>query len=90
MNRREHWQAVLDAQLAKWSAKSYEQLHAELAELQIYEVEFDSIAHQVEVEIIRRHRDQIDISVSVDDGSLPASMKPATAIFTSRMNQPTS
>jgi hypothetical protein len=90
MNRRERWQAVMDAELAKWSAKPYEQLLVELAEMQVYEVEFDSIVHQVEIEIIRRHRDRIEISVSVDDGSLPASLKPATAIFTSGVNQPTS
>ena len=90
MNRRERWQAVLDAEVAKWSAKSNEQLRADLAELQVYEVEFDTIVHQIEVEIIRDDRDQIDVYISVDDGSLPASLKPASAIFTSCVKQPSS
>ena len=50
MNRREQWRKALDAQLQRWSAKTYELVVAELCHLQAYEVEFDSNKYQVEVE----------------------------------------
>jgi hypothetical protein len=83
MNRRECWQPVLDSELAKWSAKSYEQLRVELANLQVYEVGVESVAHQIEVELLRDAGDHVEILVSVDDGSLPASLKPAIGRFSS-------
>ena len=90
MKRRECWQAVLDAEVAKWSAKSYDQLRAQLAELKVYEVEFDSVVHQVEVELLRNAGDYLQVLISVDDGTLPASLRPATAAFICRANQSTS
>ena len=81
MNRRERWQAVLDAEIKRWSEKSCEQLRLELLELQVYEVEFDSKRHQVEVELIESTPDYLHVSISVDDGSLPASLRPTTGGF---------
>ena len=56
MNRRERWHAVLDAEIKRWSEKSYEELRSTLSELLVYEVEFDSKQHQVEVEFLEAHR----------------------------------
>ena len=81
MNRRDRWQAVLDTEIKRWSEKSYEKLGLELSELQVYEVEFDSERHQVEVELLENTPDYVHVSISVDDGSLPASLRPATGSF---------
>jgi hypothetical protein len=84
MNRRERWQAVLELEVARWSAKSYEELHSRLSEGQVYEVEFDSLQHQVEVELLENKPDYLHVSISVDDGTLPASLRPATTGFIRR------
>src|SRR5262249_10065118 len=81
MSRRERWQAALDAEIKRWSEKSCEQLRLELLGLQVYEVEFDSEQHQVEVELLESTPDYLHISISVDDGSLPASLRPTTGSF---------
>ena len=49
MNRRERWQKVLDAEMKRWSEKSYEELRTVLSESLVYQVEFDSEQHQVEI-----------------------------------------
>jgi hypothetical protein len=84
MNRRERWKAVLDAEIERWSDKSYEELLSVLSEVQVYEVEFDSRPHQVEVELLENRPDYLHVSISVDDGALPASIRPATASFIRR------
>jgi hypothetical protein len=81
MNRREEWQKVLDSEVKRWSAMPYGQLLSELHELQAYEVEFDSRKYQVEVEILENTEKYLNIAVSVDDGSLPASILPSTHNF---------
>ena len=87
MNRRERWQTVLDAELKRWSEKSFEEIRSELSELQVYEVEFDSERHQVEVELLESTQDYLHVSVSVDDGTLPASLRPTTGSFQRRMEE---
>jgi hypothetical protein len=84
MNRRERWQAVLDAEIKRWSDKSYEELVSTLSEIQVYEVEFDSQTHQVEVELLENRSDYLHVSICVDDGALPASLRPATGSFIRR------
>ena len=84
MNRRERWQAVLDAETKRWSDKSYEELLSTLSEIQVYEVEFDSRMHQVEVELLENQPDYLHVLISVDDGALPASLRPAAASFIRR------
>ena len=84
MNRRERWQAVLDAEIKRWSDKSYEELLSTLSEIQVYEVEFDSHTHQVEVELLEKRPEYLHVSISVDDGTLPASIRPATGSFIRR------
>jgi len=81
MSRREEWAKVLNAEVQRWSAKSYAQLVSELSELQAYEVELDSKQYQVEVEILENTDQYIHVMVAVDDGSLPASILPLTHTF---------
>jgi len=80
MNRRERWHAVLDAEIKRWSEKSYEELRSQLSELVVYEVEFDSKQHQIEVELLESTPDYLHVLISVDDGTL-ASLRPMTGSF---------
>jgi len=80
MNRRERWRAVLDAEIKRWSEKSDEELRSKLSELRVYEVEFDSKQHQVEVELLESTPDYLHVSISVDDGTV-ASLLPITGSF---------
>ena len=56
-------------------------LAAELADDQVYAVEFDSKIYQVEVELLENTQRYIHVAVAVDDGSLPASIRPLTDSF---------
>jgi len=60
---------------------SWERLTAELADDQVYEVEFESRKYQVEVELLENTERYIHVAVSVDDGSLPAPILPLTDSF---------
>jgi hypothetical protein len=79
--RREAWRPVLEAEMKRWSAMSYEDLIAELTDDQVYEVEFESRKFQVEVELLENTGRYIHVAVAVDDGSLPASIRPLTDSF---------
>jgi hypothetical protein len=81
MSRRDKWRKVLDAEVTHWSAMSCEQLVCELHDAQSYEVELDSNQYQVEVELLENTATYLHVMVSVDDGSLPASMLPLTGAF---------
>jgi hypothetical protein len=80
-NRRTHWQRVLDAEVRRWSALSSEQLIEQLKQLQVYEVKLGSKTYQVEVDLLENTETHLHIMVAVDDGSLPASLKPAVHTF---------
>lgn len=81
MKRREQWRPVLDAELKRWSAKSSEQLLAELGVVQAYEIEFENKGYQVEVEILENTEKYLHVIVAVDDGSLPGAMRPLSESF---------
>jgi hypothetical protein len=81
MKRRDKWRKVLDAEIQRWSAKSFDELRAELKDGAEYVVEFDSITHQVEVEILEDTATYVHVAVAVDDGTLPASIFPASDSF---------
>lgn len=81
MNRREEWRKVLDSEVKRWSAMSCNQLVAELHDLQTYEIEFDSKKYQVEVELLENTEQYLHVMVAVDDGSLPASIRPLSHSF---------
>lgn len=90
MSRREEWRKVLDSQVERWSAMSCSQLVSELHDLQTYEVEFDSKKYQVEVELLENTEQYLHVMVAVDDGSLPASIRPLTDSFIRPKELPTS
>ena len=81
MKQREQWRPVLDAELKRWSAKSSDQLIAELADVQAYEIEFENKNYQVEVEILENTEKYVHVMVAVDDGSLPGAMRPLGESF---------
>ncbi|HVU45896.1 MAG TPA: hypothetical protein VHD85_07220 [Terracidiphilus sp.] len=78
MNRRAALQAVLKSEEARWSSMSSEQLLQKLNEQQDYEVVLESKRYQVEVEILENTDEYIHVVISVDDGTLSASIFPAT------------
>ena len=84
MSRCEEWQKVLDSEVKRWSALSYEQLESELQHLQDYEVEIDSKKYQVEVELLENTDQYLHVLIAVDDGRLPASISPLTHSFICR------
>jgi hypothetical protein len=81
MGRRDEWRKVLDAETERWSAKSCEQLIAELHEVQAYTVEAGSKQYQVEVEILENTKEYVHVILAVDDGSLPWSISPVSRTF---------
>jgi hypothetical protein len=81
MRRRIEWQKVLDSEVKRWSVMSCTQLASELHDAQAYEVEFGSKHYQVEVELLENTERYLHVLVSVDDGSLPASISPLTHSF---------
>jgi hypothetical protein len=81
MSKREEWQKVLDAEVARWSGMPWEQLVTELREVRAYQVELDSKPYQVEVQLLENTVDYVHVSVSVDDGSLLQSIFPLTHSF---------
>ena len=89
MGRREEWRKVLDSEVQRWSAKSVGQLVSDLRELLTYEVEIGSKKYQVEVELLEKTDSYIRVMVSVDDGSLPASISPLVHTFICRKSPST-
>jgi hypothetical protein len=81
MRHQEAWRPVLDAEVRRWSAKSFEDLVAQLPGAQVYEVEFEGKKYQVEVEILENTEKYVHVMVAVDDASLPASIRPLSASF---------
>jgi hypothetical protein len=81
MNHREQWRPLLDAEIKRWYAKSCAELVAELQDEQIYEVEFEGRNYQVEVRILENTDRHIHVAISVDDGTLPASLRPLSSSF---------
>jgi hypothetical protein len=87
MNRRQTWRKVLDREVQRWSAMPCDQLLSELGDLKVYEVEHESKNYQVEVEILENTETYVHVLVAVDDGSLPASMRPESQSFICRKPQ---
>jgi hypothetical protein len=81
MGWRSDWQTVLDAETARWSAMTCEQLTSELADVRCYQVEVGSRRCQVEVELLENTESYLHVIVAVDDGVLPRSISPLTQTF---------
>ena len=84
MNRRQNWRKVLAREVQRWSALPCDRLLSELPEVKAYEVEHESKTYQVEVEILENTTTYVHVLVGVDDGSLPASIRPETESFLCR------
>jgi hypothetical protein len=81
-NYRENWDRVLTVELASWAAKAWPQLLADLTEGNVaYEVEYDSKRYTVEVDLLENTDTYVHVSVAVDDGRLPESIRPASRTF---------
>ena len=78
--RRKEWKSVLDSEINRWSDIPYPQIESEVRRAQeCYEVDFDSKKYQVEVAILENTEEYIHIGISVDDGTLPASLRPVSS-----------
>ncbi len=88
-DRRKECQKVLDSEVRRWSAMSWEQLVSELRDHQTYEVELDSKTCQVEVELLENTEKYVHVMVAVNDGRLPASFLPLTETFICEKLPPT-
>jgi hypothetical protein len=71
----------MDAEVKKWSAKSWAELVAELRDLEAYETEFEGTKYQVEVQLLENTDTYVHVGVSVDDGGIPASFRPLSSSF---------
>lgn len=81
MTRREEWQAILDPEVERWSSMSCEQVLSELHERRVYEISDGSNRYQVKAELLVNSPDYIQVMLSVDDGSVPASFHPVSQAF---------
>jgi hypothetical protein len=68
--RHKRWEIVANAEIAKWSELSYEQLVSALSSVHCYEVEYEQIRHQIEVEIILLTPECVHVALSADDGCM--------------------
>jgi hypothetical protein len=84
MSKREEWCKVMNSEVQRWSAMSYDQLISELRTVQVYVVELDSKKYQIEVDLLENTDKYVHVMVAVDDGSLPASITPLTRTFMSK------
>ena len=81
MERREQWRRVLDAELQRWSAKSCDELIAELTDVRAYQVDAEDMTYTVEVQLLENTDTYVHVCLGVDDGSIPASLRPASSSF---------
>ena len=88
MNRRQIWRHILEREMQRWSMVSCDQLVSDLSEIKTYEVEYESKRYQVEVEMLENTPAYVHVLVGVDDGSLPASIRPETDTFICQKAQP--
>jgi hypothetical protein len=88
MNRREQWRKVLEAEMQRWSALSCDELVSRLGKTDAYEIEMDSRKYQVEIEMLENTAEYVHVAISVDDGSLPASLLPVTDSFITKRSNP--
>ena len=79
--RRRQWRRVLDAEMARWSAKTSDELIEALRLPKDYEVEFEGRAFQVEVQLLENTDRYVHVGLAVDDGALPAAILPASDSF---------
>ena len=79
---KEDLRKLLDAEVASWAEKPFEQLIAELDDVVAYgRNEGDAAFHQFEIMPLERKDAYIHVSVSIDDGTLWRSFSPLSRDF---------
>jgi hypothetical protein len=81
MDRREDMERILNAESERRSSMSAEQLIIELRESRDYRIEEAGRTYQFEVELLENTDTYVHVSVAVDDGRLPYSIKPLSKSF---------
>ena len=82
MTRRQEWDRVLAEELERWAAKPWPQVLADIEDGNVaYEVVWDSKTYQVEADLLENTHEYLHVSIAVDDGSLPGSIRPASRSF---------
>jgi hypothetical protein len=79
-SRRAEWRTILDAEVKRWSALSFDELIGALRDRQHYEVDFESKKYQVEVEVLEITEKYLHVAVAVDD-ALRSSVRPLSRSF---------
>jgi hypothetical protein len=80
--RRDEWRPILESEIKTWSAMSPEQILSRLpTRNECHEREFNGKKYQVEVDVLENTEEYVHVSVSVDDGTLPASLSPVSSSF---------
>jgi hypothetical protein len=87
MSRRDEWKQVLQGELSRWTSLSCDDVLAELRTRNVYDVVAESKQYQVEVELLENTSEYLHVVISVDDGSLPASIHPESQSFLCRKAQ---
>jgi hypothetical protein len=82
--RREEWRKVLQSELSRWSSMTCNDVLAELRARDVYELVAESKQYQVEVVLLENTPEYLHVSIAVDDGSLPGSMRPESESFLCR------
>ncbi len=78
---KEELRNLLDAEVRLWTAKPYQQLRDELADVVASQRGQDDGFHQFEVEMIEREETYVHVIVSIDDGSFRRAFSPLTRGF---------
>jgi hypothetical protein len=79
MSRRDEWRRILDAEVDRWSAMTYDDLISALQDHQGYVVELESKHYQVDVEILEITEKYLQVVVAVND--VPAVERPLSRSF---------
>jgi hypothetical protein len=66
---------------------SSDDLLAQIRSQEVYEIVADSKRYQVEMELLEDTPEYLHVSIAVDDGSLPASIRPEASSFLCRKPQ---
>jgi hypothetical protein len=89
-DRQEGWKRILEVELRKWSEMSFVQIMSRLPDSECYEVEVLAKRYQVEVALLENRERYINVGISVDDGSIPASLWPVSSSFIRNKEAPPS
>ena len=72
---------LLDAEIAIWAAKPFDDLVGELRDVVAYERGEGADSHQFEVMLLEQEDAYLHICISVDDGTFLKAMSPETRSF---------